>query len=223
MLSSLLNITAVAVPAFFAGLIVCRLIMGRIIKKQQAQIARAREEAEQATSSKQRFLNNMTQEIKTPINIIMGMDEMILRENPQGVPAEYASAVAGYAKDIRFASETLLDMINDLFDISMIETGKMHLYEQSYNIADLLRSIVPMIRSSSYQSDLSFDVYVDPELPSGLYGDVAKIRQILLNLLTNAIKFTDKGGLSLRVSVLKKTDTSCGILFSVKAKHAFAV
>ena len=199
-----------------AGFVVWRFLSGTVITKQYEQIRKAKEEAERANTAKSRFLANMSHEIRTPINTIMGMDEMILREDAKDVPKGYFMSIINYALDIRTASESLLGLINDLLDISKIESGKMNLVEQGYDVGDLLRSIVTMIRVRSNEKELTFDVQVDENMPARLYGDSGKIKQILLNLLTNAVKYTEKGGFTLKVSIDEMRDEECDVRFSVK-------
>ncbi|MCR4705638.1 MAG: response regulator [Lachnospiraceae bacterium] len=202
--------------ALVAGLIVWWVMRTTIIRRQYAEIRAAKDEAERANSAKSRFLANMSHEIRTPINTIMGMNEMVMREDATGVPKGYFMSMMNYAFDIRNASESLLSLINDLLDISKIESGKMHLVEQEYDVQEMLRSIISMIRVRSNEKDLTFDVVVDEAVPSRLYGDVGKIKQIVLNLLTNAVKYTREGGFVLRVSMEERADESAGLRFSVK-------
>ena len=218
MLSELLiiRILGAVLVAALAGLIVWRFLSGTVISKQYEQIRRAKEEAERANTAKSRFLANMSHEIRTPINTIMGMDEMILREDAKDVPKGYFMSIINYALDIRSASESLLGLINDLLDISKIESGKMHLVEQGYDVADLLRSIVRMIRVRSKEKDLTFEVDIDEAIPRRLYGDSGKIKQVVLNLLTNAVKYTEEGGFVLKVTKEEESDNSCRLQFSVK-------
>ena len=121
-----------------------------------------------------------------------------------------------YAFDIKNATDSLLGLINDLLDISKIESGKMHLVEQEYDIKELLRSIVSMIRVKSTEKELIFDVVVDEVMPQKYYGDAGKIKQIVLNLLTNAVKYTEKGGFVLSVSMTERIDEEANLVFSVK-------
>ena len=172
--------------------------------------------AEKANNAKSRFLANMSHEIRTPINTIMGMDEMILREDATGVPKPYFMSITNYALDIRYASESLLGLINDILDISKIESGKMHIVEQEYDVTTLLRGVITMIRIRSNQKDLYFELDIDKELPTKLYGDMGKIKQIVLNLLTNAVKYTEEGGFTLTAKVLSVEGDKCNLLFSVK-------
>ncbi|MCR4787779.1 MAG: response regulator [Lachnospiraceae bacterium] len=212
----IVRIATLAVLSIGVALLVWRILKGTVISKQYAEIRNAKEEAERANTAKSRFLANMSHEIRTPINTIMGMNEMTMREDPTGVPKSYFMSMMNYAFDIRNASETLLGLINDLLDISKIESGKMHLVEQGYDVQDMLRSIASMIRVRSTQKGLTFDVVVDEVLPKRLYGDEGKIKQIILNLLTNAVKYTQVGGFILSVSMTARTNDECDLRISVK-------
>ncbi|MCR5356958.1 MAG: response regulator [Lachnospiraceae bacterium] len=200
----------------FAGFIVWRFMRSTIIRRQYEEIRLAKEEAERANNAKSQFLANMSHEIRTPINTILGMNEMAMREDATDVPQAYHMSMMHYAYDIRNASESLLSLINDLLDMSKIESGKMRLVEQEYDTQGLLRSIVSMIRVRSAEKDLTFDVVVDEALPKRMYGDMGKIKQVVLNLLTNAVKYTEHGGFTLKVTVEGREGENCDLKFSVK-------
>ncbi len=210
------RIALIVLLVLAAAFIVWRVMTNTIIRRQYEQIRVAKEEAERANSAKSRFLANMSHEIRTPINTIMGIDEMILREDATDVPEEYFNSVSNYAEDIKNASESLLSLVNDLLDMSKIESGKMHLVEQEYDTVELIRSIVSMIRVRSSQKGLSFDLDIDKTLPKRLYGDCGKIKQIVLNLLTNAVKYTEKGGFVLKITSERQEDDKTSLRISVK-------
>lgn len=212
----MVRILLLVLLALVVGFIVWRTMRSTVIAKQYDEIRKAKEDAERANTAKSRFLANMSHEIRTPINTIMGMNEMAMREDADGVPQGYFMAMMNYAFDIRSASETLLNLINDLLDISKVESGKMHLVEQEYDVQELLRSMIAMVRVQTKEKGLHFDVAVDEILPRRLYGDADKIKQIVLNFLTNAVKYTNTGGLLLSVSMQERTDETATLRFSVK-------
>ncbi len=212
----IIRILVVVLLVLLAGFLVWRIMRSTVIARQYEEIRNAKEDAERANSAKSRFLANMSHEIRTPINTIMGMNEMTLREDATGVPNSYFMSIMNYSFDIRNASESLLSLINDLLDISKIESGKMHLVEQEYDVQDMLRSAVSMIRVRSVESSLTFDVVVDEILPRRMYGDQVKIKQIILNFLTNAVKYTNVGGFMLSVSMEERIGDTAKLRFSVK-------
>lgn len=199
-----------------AGFIVWRILKSTIILNQYRQLENAKEEAEQANKTKSRFLSNMSKEIITPINTIIGMNEMILRENSKDVPKQYISSIINYGMNIREASESLLTLINDLLEITKIESGKFDVRKSEYSVQNLLRSVIIPARQKSVLKGLNFSVYIDQTIPNRLNGDVGKIKQILLNLLSNAIKYTEEGSVNLQVSMEGRTNDTCDLCIRVK-------
>ncbi len=202
--------------ALATGYLVWKIMRSTIIARQMEEIRRVKEEAQRAETAKTRFFANLSHELRTPINTIMGVNEMAMREDATGVPQGYFMDMANYAFDVRDASEELLGLINDLLDIARIESGRMSLVEREYDMQTMLRSIVSMARARSAEKDLSFEVEVDEILPRKLYGDAGKIRQIVLNLLLNAVKYTDVGGIVLSVSMDERKGEMATLSFSVK-------
>ena len=152
----------------------------------------ARQEALAANEAKGKFLAHMSHEIRTPINAVLGMDEMILREAKE-------QNIKEYAMDIHTAGQTLLSLINDILDFSKIESGKMEIMPVEYDISSLIHDLVNMASQRAEDKNIKIEVEVDHEIPSRLYGDDVRIRQVLTNILTNAVKYTHEGTVWLRV------------------------
>ena len=172
-------------------------------------LAASAQREQAANVAKSQFLSNMSHEIRTPINAIMGMDEMIRRE------AE-APQIREYAENIRTASASLLSLVNDILDFSKIEAGKMEIIPVEYEISSVLNDLVNMIKTRAEKKGLTLDVEASPELPTILYGDEIRIKQVATNVLTNAVKYTEKGGVTLRVSFEKTDEKNIRLRFSVK-------
>ncbi len=142
--------------------------------------------AEMESRAKSDFLASMSHEIRTPINAVLGMDEMILREAED-------PAVLSYAADIRSAGQHLLSLVNDILDISRIESGRTEIVEAEYDLEALLTDICDLIRVQADEKGLAFDARLLSVMPNHLRGDVSRIRQIAINLLNNAVKYTRRG------------------------------
>ena len=180
------------------------------------------DEAKESVKSKADFLSNMSHEIRTPINSILGMNEMIMRETGE-------EQTLRYAKVISSSGTMLLSLINDILDFSKIESGKMEVVPVSYQLSSMVNDLMNMIGPRLKVKELDFEVEVDPFLPEYLMGDEVKIRQIVTNLLTNAVKYTDKGSVTLRIYsqdqptfllCFEVKDTGCGIR-EEDQKHLF--
>ena len=174
------------------------------------QLEKEKRRADSANAAKTNFLANMSHEIRTPITAVLGMNELILRESREKEIRQYARNVDGAAK-------SLLSIINDILDITKIEAGKLKVLIAEYNMASVLRDVVNMISFKASVKELEFNVQVDESIPSGLLGDDIRLRQILVNLLNNAVKYTPKGSVTLEVTrLLSEDEAKAGIRFSVR-------
>lgn len=163
------------------------------LEKANSLAEEARREALAANEAKGRFLAHMSHEIRTPINAVLGMNTMILRETTD-------MQIKEYALDIQNAGQSLLALINDILDFSKIESGKLEIICVEYDMSSMIHDISNMIMSKVRDKNLAFLIHVDEGLPSKLLGDDVRIRQILVNLLNNAVKYTHEGSVALNVS-----------------------
>ena len=176
------------------------------IEGERLKYAAIREKA--ANEAKTAFLSNMSHELRTPINAILGMDEMIIRESNE-------KTILEYAENIQSAGNSLLSIINDILDFSKIEAGKLDIIPDDYHFSVLLNTLLMMLRSKARDKNLTLDFEIDESIPDKLYGDEMRIRQVLLNLLNNAVKYTEKGGVVFRVSYEKAGEEQALITFHV--------
>ena len=167
------------------------------------------QKAEAASKAKSQFLSGMSHEIRTPINAVLGMDEMILRETQESFTREYAT-------NIRTAGTALLGIVNDILDFSKIEAGKMEIIPVEYAASSILNDLVNMIRQRAEKKGLALHVEVPEDFPSILKGDEIRLRQVVTNILTNAVKYTEKGSVTLSISYRREDDNH--ILMTVAIK-----
>ncbi len=149
--------------------------------------------ADASNKAKSDFLANMSHEIRTPMNAIIGMDEMILRSSPK-------EPIKKYAMNIRSAGNTLLSIINGILDFSKIESGKMELIPVKYQFASVMNDVVNMTMKKAEEKGLEYNISVSEDIPSVLKGDEIRVRQVMLNLINNAIKYTHEGSVSIDVT-----------------------
>lgn len=153
---------------------------------------RQKEELERNSSTKNTLFANMSHEIRTPINAIIGLNEMILRANPTG-------ETRVYAQDIQVASKMLLNQVNDILDLSQVEMNKMKIIPVQYKTENLISDLVEMVRVQLDKKKLEFYLDVDKNLPTVLLGDEKRLKQVLLNILDNAVKYTEAGSVTMAV------------------------
>lgn len=177
-------------------------------RQQFATIQASQRMAENANKAKSEFLANMSHEIRTPINAVLGMDEMILRECED-------EAILEYADNIKNAGNLLLSLINDILDFSKIENGKMEVVPAEYELSSMINDLYIMSRDRAAKKGLALNIDVDSNIPNALVGDDVRIRQVITNLITNAIKYTQVGKVDFSVSVIEKSDKTIKLRFNV--------
>ncbi|MCQ2519479.1 MAG: ATP-binding protein [Lachnospiraceae bacterium] len=166
------------------------------------------EKAEAADRAKTDFLANMSHEIRTPINAVLGMNELISRESTE-------PAIQGYSADVAQAGRALLSLINDILDFSKIEAGRMELAPAEYEVLGLLGEAYHMVNIRCVDRGLKLFVKNNPNIPSKLYGDEVRIRQVLVNILTNAVKYTDEGSVTLDMDYESVSDSQINLIVRV--------
>jgi signal transduction histidine kinase/CheY-like chemotaxis protein len=169
----------------------------------------AKKQAEKSKQVKEQFLASMSHEIRTPLNAILGFQELLKTTELNEEQKEYIHS-------IDFAGRNLLVLINDVLDISKIEAGKFIFEEVELNITEVLKSVIELVGFRAKEKNLSLEYHDKLDFSSSLYGDSARLTQILLNLIGNAIKFTDKGGITISIHKLEENDLTVKILFEVK-------
>ncbi|MGN0674546.1 MAG: cache domain-containing protein, partial [Oscillospiraceae bacterium] len=189
---TLFSICIVIVNVIMISLTGWQTIVNRELKE-------AADKAISAGKAKNDFLANMSHEIRTPINAVLGMNEMIMRESSE-------TQIVEYAANIQSAGRTLLSVINDILDFSKIESGKMEIVPVEYNVSSLVNDIVNMVKIRAEKKKLRFIPEIDEKIPSVLYGDDVRLRQIITNILTNAVKYTPEGYVRLRMKAIRIQD-----------------
>lgn len=176
--------------------------------KMLEQVTLAKEAAERANHAKSDFLSNMSHEIRTPLNAIVGFSESLKEDN---IPASSKEKV----EDIIMASNNLLEIVNGILDISKIEANKLEIINKDYDINTIIDELISLTNARIGDKNLDFRTNIDASIPNVLYGDSARLKQIILNLLTNAVKYTKEGYISFTVSSVIK-DNICRLIISVE-------
>ncbi len=191
-----------------AGLLSCAYVSHEYSKRQEEN-EHQNEQLLKAQVSKDEFLANMSHEIRTPMNSVCGMTELMLRDTT------LSDESREYAQSIQSAGKSLLGIINDILDFSKIESGKMQLNNEPYNFCSMLNDIIVLAMARKGNKNLELIIDCDPNIPSELIGDDLRIKQVIINLMTNAIKFTEEGAVLLKI---RKRDTATGINLTVSVK-----
>ena len=185
------------------------LLTVRPFVQQQGELLEEKVRAESANQAKSDFLANMSHEIRTPINAVLGMNEMIIREKQRALELPKADSqgardalqnIGAYAIDVKSAGNNLLAIVNDVLDFSKIEAGQIDIQEAPYQLSSVLNDLNNMILFKAQDKELGFSIDVDPTIPDGLLGDEVRIRQIITNLLNNAVKYTERGFIKLTLA-----------------------
>ena len=204
------RILAATIAIVVITLIVIGIIMG--VSRRRSVIA---EKAMATSDAKSAFLSNMSHEIRTPINTMLGLNEMILRESGE-------ERILTYADNINRAGQTLLSMVNNVLDFAKIETGKLEIIPSDYDLSSVLNDLVNMISMRTDEKGLSLKLDFDRNIPKLLYGDEIRIKQVIAHLLTNAVKYTDEGGITFAVKYEKPFDEVDSIVLKVIVKDTGA-
>ena len=190
------------------GLIALLIFNYIVLMAYNRKLSDAAEQANQANDAKSYFLSTMSHDIRTPMNAIMGLNEMVLRESND-------ETVTGYSENIKTAGNTLLGLINDILDFSKIEAGKMDIVEVDYNFVSLLNDLVNMVQNKAEDKGLSFKMDIDRDIPTILHGDEIRIKQVITNILSNAVKYTKEGSITFSVGLDKIADKPDSVILKV--------
>ncbi len=199
-----------AVSMAVVAVVICGLLLfqNAVFRSANRMAQQQKKEIEELNLAQNRFFSSMSHEIRTPINTIIGLNEMILRE-------EISDEVAENAENIQAASRMLLTLINDILDMSRMESGRMAIVSVSYDVGAMLSDIVNMIWVRAQEKGLEFHIDVDQTMPSGLMGDEVRIKQVLINVLNNSVKYTEEGSVTLSVQCREQEHGRAWIVYSV--------
>ncbi|MCR5101426.1 MAG: DegV family EDD domain-containing protein [Butyrivibrio sp.] len=200
-----------AVGALMVGILIYAtlVLQKRMFDFEYTKVQEKTKNVEELNYKQNRFFSSMSHEIRTPINSILGLNELILRNS------DASTEIKKNAANIQGAGRMLLTLVNDILDLSKIEAGKMEIVPVNYSLSDMISEIVNMVWLRAEQKGLKFTVDIDPSLPAELFGDEVRVKQILINILNNAVKYTQEGSVSLHIECNEIRDGKVYIVFSI--------
>ena len=193
------------------GFILLIIFNSTVMMSYNRKLSEAAVQANQANEAKSYFLSTMSHDIRTPMNAILGLNEMVIRDSKD-------ENIRMYSESIRTAGNTLLGIINDILDFSKIEAGKMEIINVDYSFVSLLNDLVNMVQKKAEDKGLTFNLDIDSDIPTVLNGDEIRIKQIIINVLSNAVKYTKKGHVTFMVRVNRIADKPDSIRLRVSVE-----
>lgn len=179
------------------------------LKIKNQELIKAKDVAEKAVLAKDSFMANMSHEIRTPMNAIMGFTELLQQSKLDGLQTQFVN-------NVQTAGENLLLIINDILDLSKIESGKLAIEAQSFNLKNTLKHVYDLLKVKASEKDIEFNLFLDADMPETVVGDKGRLNQILMNLAGNALKFTEEGEVTISVKKIEETEENYTLKFSIK-------